>query len=142
MKVRPVFYVLGWLLVGLSLAMFLPAFVALSERDFDNAYVFFSSAVLTTFFAGGLIISLRGDEEGLDKRGSLMLVVLIWMVLPLFAALPIFFSDVTARSSSAALFEAISGFTTSGVTLLSELQSQPRAILIWRAAGIAVRKAM
>lgn len=133
MKVRPVFYVLGWLLVGLSLAMFLPAFVALSERDFDNAYVFFSSAVLTTFFAGGLIISLRGDEEGLDKRGSLMLVVLIWMVLPLFAALPIFFSDVTARSSSAALFEAISGFTTSGVTLLSDLQSQPRAILIWRA---------
>ena len=62
MKVRPVFYVLGWLLVGLSLAMFLPGFVALSEGDSENVYVFFSSAVLTTFFAGGLIISLRGYE--------------------------------------------------------------------------------
>lgn len=133
MKVRPVFYVLGWLIVGLSLAMFLPGFVALSEGDTDNAYVFFSSAVLTTFFAGGLIISLRGYEEGLDKRGSLLLVVLIWTILPLFAALPIFFSEVTGRSGVAALFEAISGFTTSGVTLLSNLESQPKAILIWRA---------
>ena len=133
MKVRPVFYVLGWLLVGLSLAMFVPGIVALSEADTENAYVFFSSAVLTTFFAGGLIISLRGYEAGLDKRGSLLLVVLIWAVLPLFAALPIFFSDVTGRSGVAALFEAVSGFTTSGITLLSDLETQPKAILVWRA---------
>lgn len=133
MKVRPVFYVLGWLLVGLSLAMFLPGFVALSEGDSENVYVFFSSAVLTTFFAGGLIISLRGYEARLDKRSSLLLIVLIWTVLPLFAALPIFFSEVTGRSGVAALFEAVSGFTTSGMTLLTNLESQPKAILVWRA---------
>lgn len=132
MKADAVLCVFGWLLGGLSLSMFIPALGALIANDLDHAQVFFNSAVLSGFFAGALIISLRGKEADLTKRGSLLLIVLAWTILPVFAAVPIYFSGVIF-SPGKALFEAVSGFTTSGATVLTHLDRQPAAILVWRA---------
>ncbi len=132
MKVDAVLGVFGWLLAGLSLAMFVPAFAGLTTDHMEHAAVFFNSALVTGFFAGVLIISLRGKEAELTKRGGLLLVVLIWSVLPVFAAIPIYFSGVIF-SPGKALFEAVSGLTTSGATVITHLDRQPAAILVWRA---------
>ncbi len=132
MKADAVLCVFGWLLGGLSLAMFIPALGALIANDIEHAKVFFNSAAICGFFAGALVISLRGKEAELNKRGSLLLVVLAWTVLPIFAAVPIYYSGVVF-SPGKALFEAVSGFTTSGATVLTHLDRQPAAILLWRA---------
>lgn len=132
MKAGAVLYVLGWLLGGLTLSMFVPALAALIADDTENALVFFNSAAVSSFFAGALIISLRGKEGDLNKRGSLLLIVLMWTVLPLFAAVPIYFSGVLYNPGKA-FFEAVSGFTTTGATILTHLDRQPAAILLWRA---------
>lgn len=132
MKIDAVLWVFGWLLASLSLSMFIPAFAALTTDNMEHARVFFNSAALTGFFAGLLIISLRGKEVGLTKRASLLLIVLTWTVLPIFAAVPIYFSGVIF-SPSKALFEAVSGLTTSGATVITHLDRQPAAILVWRA---------
>lgn len=132
MKVDAVLCVFGWVLAGLSLAMFAPAFAALTTDHMEHATVFFNSALMTGFFAGVLIISLRGKEAELTKRGALLLVVLTWTVLPVFAAIPIYFSGVIF-SPGKALFEAVSGLTTSGATVISHLERQPAGILVWRA---------
>ena len=132
MKTDSVLCVFGWLLAGLSLSMFIPALGALIANDLDHARIFFNSAVICGFFAGALIISLYGKEAELNKRGSLLLIVLTWTILPIFAAVPIYYSGVIF-SPSKALFEAVSGFTTSGATVLTHLDRQPIAILLWRA---------
>lgn len=132
MKADAVLCVFGWVLAGLSLAMFAPAFAALTTDHMEHATVFFNSALMTGFFAGVLIISLRGKEAELTKRGALLLVVLTWTVLPVFAAIPIYFSGVIF-SPGKALFEAVSGLTTSGATVISHLERQPAGILVWRA---------
>lgn len=132
MKIDAVLCVFGWLLAGLSLSMFIPAFAALTTDNMEHAKVFFNSAVLTSFFAGLLIISLRGKEVELTKRASLLLIVLTWTILPIFAAIPIYFSGVIF-SPGKALFEAVSGLTTSGATVITHLDRQPAAILVWRA---------
>ncbi len=132
MKADAVLCVFGWLLGGLSLSMFIPALGALISNDFENAQIFFNSGAVSGFFAGAMIISLRGKEIDLTKRGSLLLIVLTWSILPVFAAVPIYYSGVTF-SPDKALFEAVSGFTTSGATVLTHLDRQPAAILLWRA---------
>ncbi|MDO9461180.1 MAG: potassium transporter TrkG [Alphaproteobacteria bacterium] len=132
MKADAVLCVFGWLLGGLSLSMLIPALGALIADDIEHARVFFNSAAVSGFFAGAMIISLRGKEIDLNKRGSLLLIVLIWTILPVFAAVPIYFSGVIF-SPGKALFEAVSGFTTSGATVLTHLDRQPAAILLWRA---------
>lgn len=132
MKTDAVLCVFGWLLAGLALSMFIPAFGALIADDLDNARIFFNSGAVSSFFAGALIISLRGKEAELNKRGVLLLVVLVWTILPIFAAVPIYYSGAIF-SPGKALFEAVSGFTTSGATVLTHLDRQPVAILLWRA---------
>lgn len=112
--------------------MLVPALGALIANDLMLAQVFFNSAMVGGFFAGAAIISLRGKEAELTKRGSLLLIVLVWTILPLFAAVPFYYSGVI-YSPSKAVFEAVSGFTTSGATVLAHLDRQPAAILAWRA---------
>ena len=131
-RIDAVICVLGWLLAWLSLSMLAPVFGALIAGDIENAKIFFYAAALTSFFAGAIIISLRGKQDGLTGRGSLLLIALAWIIVPVFAAVPLYFSGVIF-SPGKALFEAVSGFTTSGATVLSHLDRQPAAILLWRA---------
>lgn len=132
MKADAVICVFGWLLAGVSLAMFIPALGAMVANDMEDMAVFFNSGAISGFFAGAIIISLRGKEAELTKRGGLLLIVLTWTVLPLFAAVPIYFSGAVFTPLNA-LFEAVSGFTTSGATVIRHLDHQPAAILLWRA---------
>lgn len=112
--------------------MLVPAFTALMGGDTENAEIFLNAAAVGGFFAGAMIIGLRGKAAELNLRGALLLIFLVWTVLPFFAAAPVYYSGVSF-SASKALFEAVSGLTTTGATVLTHLERKPASILVWRA---------
>ena len=135
---RPVLLIVGLLLVTLGVAMLLPGLVELARR-LPSGEAFVASA-LVTIFVGGLMVTANRVEIGrITKRQTFILVVLAWVLLPGFAALPFVFSDLQL-SYTDAYFEAMPGLTTTGSTVLVGLDSMaPRHPSLARAAAVARR---
>lgn len=94
--------------------------------------IFFLALFLTLTIGGMLMLANRGTGDALNLRQAFLLTTSAWAVLPAFAALPIAFSELDL-SYTDAYFEAMSGLTTTGSTVISGLDSAPPGILIWRA---------
>lgn len=130
--IRPVLFVNGFLLLVLAAAMGIPAMVDLSAGDSDWK-VFAVSSMVTGFSALALIFGTRSrGRPSLSARQAFMLTTLAWISTAAFAALPFAFSNLRL-SPTDALFEAMSGLTTTGATVIVGLDHAPRGILIWRA---------
>ncbi|MTH99429.1 TrkH family potassium uptake protein [Roseibium sp. RKSG952] len=121
--------VLGFLYVGLATAMLIPAIVDVAQKNADwQAFVF--SALLTGLIGMLLSIAAGGAlEKGLDTRQTFILTTLSWASLPAFGALPFLWLGVGYAD---AVFEAVSGFTTTGATVLTGLDGLPPGLLVWR----------
>ncbi|WP_150525969.1 TrkH family potassium uptake protein [Roseibium sediminis] len=121
--------VLGFLYVGLATAMLIPAIVDVALKNPDwQAFVF--SSLLTGLLGMLLSISVGGSlEKGLDTRQTFVLTTLAWATLPAFGALPFLWLGIGYAD---AVFEAVSGFTTTGSTVLSGLDDLPPGLLVWR----------
>ncbi|MFQ5939459.1 MAG: TrkH family potassium uptake protein [Alphaproteobacteria bacterium] len=128
---RPVFFVVGILLATLALAMGIPA-LADAAVGHPNWQVFALSATLTLFVGGALVLTNRARGVRLTIRQAFVLTTASWVVLAAFASLPFAFSDL-GLSFTDAFFEAMSGITTTGSTVISGLDSAPPGILLWRA---------
>ena len=128
---RPIFLVIGLLLVPLGLGMMVPVAVDLS-LDHPDWQVFMVSSALTLFVGVGLFLSNRGAKSELNIKQAFLLTTLVWLILPGFAALPFVFSELEL-SFTDGYFEAMSGLTTTGSTVITGLDSAPPGILIWRA---------
>ena len=128
---RPVGYVIGLLVASLGLAMLGPLAVDLWDRN-GHWYVFVESAVITVL-AGGLVALAcsNGVSERLSLRQTFLLTSLVWIMLPLFGALP-FMLGATEATFTDAFFEAMSGLTTTGSTVFVGLDDLPRGLLLWR----------
>lgn len=141
---RPIFFVVGVLLAVLSAAMLLPALVDLAGGSPDWL-VFLLSALLTMFFAVSMMLATgQTAAQGMTVRQAFMLTTMAWVMLAGFAALPFTFADIDL-SYEDALFEAMSGLTTTGATVIVGLDQISPGILLWRAllhwiggAGIVV----
>ncbi|MEP3666192.1 MAG: potassium transporter TrkH, partial [Roseibium sp.] len=120
--------VLGFLYVGLATAMLIPAIVDVAQKNADwQAFVF--SALLTGMVGMLLSIAVGGAlREGLDTRQTFILTTLAWTTLPAFGALPFLWLGIGYAD---AVFEAVSGFTTTGSTVLTGLDSLPPGLLVW-----------
>ncbi|MEM7073120.1 MAG: TrkH family potassium uptake protein [Pseudomonadota bacterium] len=128
-NLRPILFVLGLLISILALAMLLPTLVGLSQgRD---GLVFLGSAGLVLFTGVLMVLITRGKIEGLEQREAFLITVAAWAILPVFAALPFRFTE-NQFTYTDALFEAMSGLTTTGSTMIADLEVQSRAILLWR----------
>ena len=128
---RPVGYVIGILVIFLGLTMFAPLIVDLGE---DNGHwpVFATSAAITIVSGGFLALaSSNGTHIGLDIQKTFLLTTLVWVVLSIFASIP-FLLGFTNANIVDAIFEAVSGITTTGSTVLSELDKLPKGLLLWR----------
>jgi trk system potassium uptake protein TrkH len=115
----------------LAFAMLVPAAIAVVGGDADNAENFLLVAGLTGFIAGAIFFALRGRPWRLGRFAAFMLVLSIWVVPPLIAAVPIM--DGVGIGYLPALFEAVSAYTTTGATTLSSLDTVGPAIVFWRA---------
>ena len=127
---RPVLLVVGVLLATLGCAMMLPALyeLALGEPD----WVYFGASAIPTLFVGiGLAIANRGRAENFTIKQAFLMTNLAWISLAAFGALPFAFSQLQV-SYTDAFFEAMSGLTTTGATVLTNLDEAPSGILLWR----------
>jgi trk system potassium uptake protein TrkH len=97
-----------------------------------NAEAFGMTGAFTVFVGGALCIGNRGFSKRLSIRNAFLLTVSSWLVVCFFAALPLIFSDLDL-SLTDAVFEAVSGVTTTGATILSGLDQISRGIILWRA---------
>ncbi len=131
LDLRPVGYVIGLLVAVLGVAMALPLLVDIAEGQ-GQWPVFAQSALITTL-AGGLIAlsCANGVREGLTIQQTFLLTTGVWLTLPLFGALPFVLGATEARFVDA-FFEAMSGLTTTGSTVLSRLEELPKGLLLWR----------
>ncbi len=127
---RPVLFFLGILLSGLAAAMILPALVdgAFGSPDWQ---AFVAAAALTLFVGIAFMLVSRGGWTSIPVRDGFVLTTAAWVLSAAFGALPFLLSDLDL-SYTDAFFEAMSGITTTGSTVLSGLDDAPRGILLWR----------
>lgn len=129
-SVLPVLAVLGGILMLFSAAMLVPLGFAFFGGD--AALYAYDKAILTTFVVGlAMLLACRRFKRELQPRDGFLLVSLVWAVLPAFGALPLMF-HLEELSFTDAYFEAVSGLTTTGATVLTGLDSLPTSINVWR----------
>ena len=128
---RPVLFVVGILLITLSLAMALPA-IADGVTANPDWRVFLAASIFTLFIGACLALANRSRDTRLTVRQAFVLTTVSWVVVAAFAALPFAFSDLHL-SYADAYFEAMSGLTTTGSTVIVGLDDAPPGILLWRA---------
>ncbi len=131
MDFRPVLYVMGILLLVLGSSMFLPLLADL-YADNEDWKVFFICMTLTAFFGGALVISNTMEDFSINVRQTFMITVMSWVVLSIFAALPFKLANLNMDTVDA-YFEAVSGITTTGATVIEYIDDKPPGILLWRA---------
>ena len=131
LDLRPIGYVIGMLVATLGATMLLPMVVDYSLAN-GNADGFFEAALISVL-AGGLIAlaCANGVKRGLTIEQTFILTVAVWVVLPIFGALPFYLGDPHANWTDA-YFEAMSGLTTTGSTVFTGLDSMPWGTLLWR----------
>lgn len=129
---RPILQVIGMLLCILAVTMLIPAAVDLAYLHRES-YGFMGSAVITGFVGGLLWLGNRGHSRSeLNLRQAFLLTVLTWIVVSVFASLPMMFGQ-SGLSPADALFETMSGLTTTGATVIVGLDYMPAGLLLWRA---------
>lgn len=129
-SVRPVVYVVGLMLCVLGLAMLIPMAVDLAAGNAD--WPSFLGGSLITLFAGGLMIAGAGRPDGaLRRRQAFLLTASVWCALPVFGALPFLFAHADLDLTDT-IFEAVSGITTTGATVMVGLDNEAPGILLWR----------
>ena len=128
---RPVGYVIGLLVTMLGAAMLLPLLIDLGE-GLGHWPAFAESAMITMLVGGILSLSCANAvRQGLTIQQTFLLTTGVWLMLPVFGALPFVFGATEARYVDA-FFEAMSGLTTTGSTVFSGLETLPKGLLLWR----------
>ena len=132
MPLSPVFHILGLLLSLLAGAMVIPAIVDYT-MGYSDWTAFLAASAITLFFGFGLLLStrLRADEN-LGLRQAFLLTNAAWIMIGLFGALPFLLAD-TGMGLTNAVFESISGITTTGSTVIPVIEAMSPGVLVWRA---------
>ena len=128
---RSILYILGLLLCIEALAMIIPLLVDLIYSNEDWRQFFYSSIV--TFFIGlVLFFSFKRGKIKIDVRQAFVLTLFSWLLIAFFGSIPFIYVS-TSLSYTDAFFESVSGITTTGATVINNLDSLSEGILIWRA---------
>jgi len=131
MQMRSMLRILGILLMIFSLSMVPPIFVADYYKD-GGAWSFFIGFIVTAITGLILWILFRQHKKDLRIRDGFFLVVLFWLVLSIFGALPLAITEHQLLTFTEAVFESVSGLTTTGATVISGINFLPHAILYYR----------
>ena len=127
---KTVFFLIGILLIVLGLSMLAPYSMQVIYKE--NSHSFISSSFVTIFIGILCILSNLEKEFRLNLRQTFLFSTLAWVTVAIFGSLPFILSNQTF-SFSDAFFESMSGITTTGATIISDLDNSPKSILLWRA---------
>jgi trk system potassium uptake protein TrkH len=125
-----VIYILSQILGIMGFALLLPAAIGLASGD-PAGQIFLVVAGLVGFIAGAAYFALQGRTHRLSRVNGIIVVAIVWLCLPLVAAIPIVLALPIGIVN--AVFEASSGLTTTGASIFSSLSDVGPAIIFWRA---------
>ena len=127
---KTVFFTLGILQIILGIFMLIPVIVQFVYNQLDSS--FFGSSIVTIIFGTLFFLSNLDHDKRLNLQQAFLLTALSWLSIALFGSLPFVFSNVEFSFTNA-FFESMSGITTTGSTIIPNLESIPKGILFWRA---------
>ena len=132
MRFRPIFMMLGWTIISLSILMIFPLIVELTDYSHQRIADTFLYSIIAGIFIGGLIIFInQGKIKDINHRQAFLITLLAWGVTPSIAAIPFWLSS-SELTYGLAFFEAMSGITTTGATILNDIDNTAPGILLWR----------
>ncbi|MFH1809245.1 MAG: TrkH family potassium uptake protein [Pseudomonadota bacterium] len=131
MHLKTVAYLMSLLLAITAAAMGVPAAVAAAYGEHHSLWALLGSVALTGGIAGGLRWWARGRPPTVYRREAVAVVGLSWIAIAVLGGLP-FLLDGSVDSLVDSTFEAASGFTTTGATILVDIEKLSHALLLWR----------
>ena len=127
---KTVFYTLGLLQIILGVFMLIPIISQLVFDQFNSTFLV--SSIITIIFGSLFVISNLSHEKKISLQGAFILTALAWISIAIFGSLPFYFS-ILNLSFTDSFFESMSGITTTGSTIITNLNAVPKGILLWRA---------
>ncbi|WP_440672579.1 TrkH family potassium uptake protein [Candidatus Pelagibacter sp. HIMB1715] len=127
---KTVFFTLGILQIILGVSMFIPIIVQFFYSEIDSS--FFGSSIVTIIFGTLFFLSNLDHDKKLNLQQAFLLTALSWISIAIFGSLPFVFSSIEL-SITDSFFESMSGITTTGSTIISDLEKAPKGLLLWRA---------
>ena len=127
---KTVFFTLGILQIILGVFMIIPIIFQFIYSEIDSS--FFGSSLVTIIFGTLFFLSNLDHNKTLSLQQAFLLTALSWLSIAIFGSLPFFFSNLNFSFTNA-FFESMSGITTTGSTIISNLTEMPKSILLWRA---------
>ena len=127
---KTVFFTLGILQIILGIFMLIPIIVQFLYKELDSS--FFGASIITIVFGTLFFLSNLDHDKRLNLQQAFLLTALSWMSIAVFGSLPFFFSGENFSFTNA-FFESMSGITTTGSTIIANLESMPKGVLFWRA---------
>lgn len=131
MRWKKILNITGYLTLFVGLSMVLPLVVGLGYADGSFRPLLHAMLVTLAVGAGLIFFSRSADDEAIDKREAMVVVALCWLSAGFAGALPFYFGGVLP-SFTDAVFESISGFTTTGASVLTAIEGVAPGYLLWR----------
>lgn len=130
MNYNMIIYMLGNLMKVEGCLMIVPALIAVvkSETAFTKAFL---TTIIMLWGLGTILTSIKFKNKDIYAREGFVITALSWIVLSFFGAMPFYFSE-TIPFFVDSFFETVSGFTTTGASILNEIEGLPLSILFWR----------
>ena len=127
---KTVFFMIGILLVVLGFSMLVPYTIQIIYNE--NSHSFVASSFVTIFIGILFILANLEKDFKLNLRQTFLFSTLAWLMVAIFGSLPFLLSPKEFTFSEA-FFESMSGITTTGATIIADLDGSPKSILLWRA---------
>ena len=127
---KTVFFLIGILLIVLGVSMLAPYSMQIIFKE--DSHSFISSSFVTIFIGILFVLANLEKEFKLNLRQTFLFSTLAWVMVAVFGSLPFVLSTM-GFTFSEAFFESMSGITTTGATVITNLDNSPKSILLWRA---------
>ncbi len=127
---KTVFFTLGILQIILGIFMAIPIIIQFLYGELDSSFII--ASIITLIFGILFLLSNLNYEKKIDLHQAFLITSLSWITVAVFGSLPFFFSNLNLTFTDS-FFESMSGITTTGSTIIINLEEAPKSILVWRA---------
>ena len=127
---KTVFFTLGVLQIILGISMMIPILAQFIYSEIDSSFI--GASIVSIIFGVLFFLTNLNHDKKLNLQQAFLLTALSWLSIAIFGSLPFIFSTLEL-SITDSFFESMSGITTTGSTIIPNLEITPKAILLWRA---------